>query len=56
MIEEFDDKIFNALVEKVEIFSTAHFVFELKSVGLKFNSFSSSSIKKSLLSPIVLVK
>jgi len=30
-LEEFDDGIFNALVEKIEIVSPMHFVFELKS-------------------------
>ena len=33
-IEEFDEGIFNALVEKIEVVSPAHFVFELKS-GVK---------------------
>jgi site-specific DNA recombinase len=31
LLERFDDNIFNALVEKIEIISPAHFVFELKS-------------------------
>ena len=31
LLEEFEDKIFNALVEKIEIFSSTHFVFVLKS-------------------------
>jgi len=31
LLEEFDEQIFNALVEKIEIISPAHFVFELKS-------------------------
>jgi len=30
-LEEFDEQIFNALVEKIEVISPAHFVFELKS-------------------------
>jgi|SRR5665647_2019348 len=30
-LEEFDEGIFNALVEKIEIISPTHFVFELKS-------------------------
>lgn len=30
-LEEFDEDIFNALVEKIEIISPTHFVFELKS-------------------------
>lgn len=30
-LEEFDEGIFNALVEKIEVISPAHFVFELKS-------------------------
>ena len=30
-LQEFDDNIFNALVEKIEVVSPAHFVFELKS-------------------------
>ena len=30
-LEEFDDGIFNALVEKIEVISPTHFVFELKS-------------------------
>ena len=34
LLEEFDEEIFNALVEKIEIISPAHFVFELKS-GLR---------------------
>ena len=34
MLEEFDEQIFNALVEKIEILTPAHFVFELKS-GLR---------------------
>ena len=33
-LEEFDEQIFNALVEKIDILTPAHFVFELKS-GLK---------------------
>ena len=31
LLEEFDEQIFNALVEKIEILTPAHFVFELKS-------------------------
>ena len=31
LLEEFDDEIFNALVEKIEILMPTHFVFELKS-------------------------
>ncbi len=31
LLEEFDDKIFNALVEKIEVLSPTHFVFVLKS-------------------------
>lgn len=31
MIEEFDEDIFNALVEKIEVFSPTYFVFVLKS-------------------------
>ncbi|SPF53113.1 conserved hypothetical protein [Candidatus Desulfosporosinus infrequens] len=31
MLEEFDEEIFNALVEKIEVLTPAHFVFELKS-------------------------
>jgi len=31
LLEEFEDEIFNALVEKIEILTPAHFVFELKS-------------------------
>jgi len=34
LLEEFDEQIFNALVEKIEVISPAHFVFELKS-GLR---------------------
>ena len=34
LLEEFDEEIFNALVEKIEILTPAHFVFELKS-GLR---------------------
>jgi len=34
LLEGFDEQIFNALVEKIEIFSPTHFVFELKS-GLR---------------------
>ena len=34
LLEEFDEEIFNALVEKIEIITPAHFVFELKS-GLR---------------------
>ena len=30
-LEEFDEGIFNALVEKIEVVSPAHFVFKLKS-------------------------
>lgn len=30
-LEEFDESIFNALVEKIEVISPTHFVFELKS-------------------------
>ena len=33
-LEEFDEELFNALVEKIEILTPAHFVFELKS-GLR---------------------
>lgn len=31
LLGKFDDNIFNALVEKIEIFSPTHFVFELRS-------------------------
>ena len=31
LLEEFDEDIFNALVEKIEILTSTHFVFELKS-------------------------
>ncbi|ALP38991.1 recombinase [Paenibacillus sp. IHB B 3084] len=31
MLEQFDDNLFNALVEKITILSPAHFVFSLKS-------------------------
>ena len=31
LLEEFDEQIFNALVEKLGIFTPAHFVFELTS-------------------------
>ena len=31
LLEEFDEEIFNALVEKMEILTPTHFVFELKS-------------------------
>jgi DNA invertase Pin-like site-specific DNA recombinase len=34
LLEEFDEEMFNALVEKIEILTPAHFVFELKS-GLR---------------------
>jgi site-specific DNA recombinase len=34
LLEEFDEEIFNALVEKIEILTPAHFVFEFKS-GMK---------------------
>jgi len=30
LLDEFDEEIFNALVEKIEILTPAHFVFELK--------------------------
>ncbi|TGE33462.1 recombinase [Desulfosporosinus sp. Sb-LF] len=30
MLEEFDDEVFNELVEKIEVIAPAHFVFELK--------------------------
>ncbi|MCB8815907.1 hypothetical protein [Desulfosporosinus shakirovi] len=31
LLEEFDDEIFSALVEKIEILTPTHFVFGLKS-------------------------
>ncbi|TGE31434.1 hypothetical protein E4K68_17030 [Desulfosporosinus sp. Sb-LF] len=31
LLQEFDEEIFNALVEKIESLTPAHFVFELKS-------------------------
>ena len=31
LLEEFDEEIFNALVEKIEILISTHFIFELKS-------------------------
>ena len=31
MLEQFDDDLFNALVEKITILSPAHFIFVLKS-------------------------
>jgi site-specific DNA recombinase len=31
LLEEFDEQIFNVLVEKIEVLTPAHFVFELKS-------------------------
>ena len=34
LLEEFDEQIFNALVEKIEIFTPAHFVFEYEIGGL----------------------
>jgi len=34
LLEEFDEQIFNALVEKIEILTPSHFVFELMS-GLR---------------------
>ena len=34
LLEEFDEEIFNALVEKIEILTPTHFIFELKS-GLR---------------------
>ena len=34
MLDEFDEEIFNALVEKIEILTPTHFVFELK-CGMK---------------------
>ena len=37
-LQEFDENIFNALVEKIEILTPAHFVFELKS-GVRINEF-----------------
>ena len=30
LLEEFDEEIFNALVEKINILTPTHFVFELK--------------------------
>lgn len=30
LLEEFDEQIFNALVEKIEVLTPTHFVFELK--------------------------
>ena len=36
-LQEFDENIFNALVEKIEILTPAHFVFELKS-GVRVES------------------
>ena len=38
LLEEFDEQIFNVLVEKIEVISPAHFVFELKS-GLRMEEF-----------------
>ena len=34
LLEEFDEEIFNALVEKIEILTPAHFVFEYEIGGL----------------------
>ena len=34
LLEEFDEQIFNTLVEKIEILTPTHFIFELKS-GLR---------------------
>ncbi|MCO5386079.1 MAG: recombinase [Desulfosporosinus sp.] len=31
LLEEFNEEIFNALVENIEILTPTHFVFELKS-------------------------
>ncbi|WP_204400548.1 recombinase [Alkaliphilus hydrothermalis] len=31
LLEEFDDDIFNALVENIEVLSQRHFIFVLKS-------------------------
>ena len=31
LLEVFDEQIFNALVEKIELLTPTHFVFELKS-------------------------
>ena len=38
LLEEFDEEIFNALVEKVDILTPTHFVFELKS-GMRVEEF-----------------
>jgi len=38
LLEEFDEEIFNALVEKIEILTPSHFVFELKS-GMRMEEF-----------------
>ena len=38
LLEEFDEEIFNALVEKIEILTPTHFVFELKS-GMRVEEF-----------------
>lgn len=31
LLEKFDEEMFNALVEKMELLTPAHFIFELKS-------------------------
>lgn len=31
LLDEFDDEIFNSLVDKIEILTSTHFVFELRS-------------------------
>jgi site-specific DNA recombinase len=38
LLEEFDENIFNALVEKIEVISPAHFIFVLKS-GIRIEEF-----------------
>ncbi len=44
LLEEFDEEIFNALVEKIEVLTPAHFVFELKS-GMRVDEISGSTVK-----------
>ena len=56
LLEEFDEEIFNALVEKIEILIPTHFVFELKSgmrVEEKGERHTTCILSKFLESPII---
>ena len=55
LLEEFDEEIFNALVEKIVILTPTHFVFELKS-GMKVEEIVEQQLDKNIYTPLRLYR